>query len=176
VAGSPHLANLTSLDLLYSCPGDEGIAALVRSPNLTRLTELNVGVYYSPLLTVTGMRALSGWHALAGLLKLAASTDDDGAALLAACPAVSGLRDLSLTTGRIGDAGAAALAGSPHLGGLLRLDLHSNQIKRAGARALADSPHLTNLRELQIRGNEIGEEAADALRARFGEASVKADF
>jgi hypothetical protein len=42
LADSPHLADLTSLDLFYARLGDEGALALASSPHLARLTSLSL--------------------------------------------------------------------------------------------------------------------------------------
>ena len=42
VATSPHLANLTALDLRHNRIGDKGAEALASSPHLINLTSLNL--------------------------------------------------------------------------------------------------------------------------------------
>ena len=166
-SNSPHLANLTSLRLYASFPGDEGVTAITRSPYLTRLTELDVAQHAMGF-TTDGVRALAEWPGLARLSVLRLNVDAEGAAVLAASPYLSGLRHLGLSRGQAGDEGAAVLAASPHLAGLCVLDLEHNGVGHAGGRALAESPHLGGLWRLELEGNRVGEAAESALRKRFG--------
>jgi hypothetical protein len=158
---------LTHLDLYASFIGEAGIAALVASPHLTNLTSLNVALAGPPL-GVAAVRTLAAWPRLARLTSLDLTLDAEGAAALASSPHVTGLTRLHLC-GWAEDAGAAALASSPFLTNLAHLGLRRNGIGDAGALALAGSPSLVNLRSLRLEENRIGEQGMKALRDRFGE-------
>src|SRR6202140_1564481 len=106
LTASPHLQNLTYLDLGEKHIGDAGAQALANSPHLQNLTYLN----------------------LRGNQIGAA-----GAQALATSPHLTNLTYLDLWGNQIGAAGAQALATSPHLTNLTYLDLWGNQIGAAGA-------------------------------------------
>lgn len=93
---------------------------------------------------------------------------DEGAKALAASPALTGCRDLSVWGGvRIGPAGAVALAGSPHLAGLYRLQLSCHPIGDEGARAILNSPHLKGLHKLDYTDDGLSQDTLAELRGRF---------
>ncbi len=70
----------------------------------------------------------------------------------------------------LGDEGAAVLARSPHLSGLERLTLAMEQIGGEGLCALAGAPWLRSLRQLGLTQNEVGD---DALSSFFAEAALE---
>jgi hypothetical protein len=83
------------------------------------------------------------------------------------------LEKLTLSGGQlanIGDAGIVALADHPAIAQLKELDLSSNRVGSAGLRALIASPFLTNLRRLRLPVGQgrIGIRQGRALRNRFG--------
>lgn len=91
LAASPHLSNLTALDLCYAKVGDEGAHALATSPHLTRLTSLDLS---ANLITSAGASALASAPQLADLQQLWLSRnpiDAAGAAALLGMPALSAL-------------------------------------------------------------------------------------
>jgi uncharacterized protein (TIGR02996 family) len=151
LAGSRHLADLTTLSLFFNFEvGDAGLAALVRSRHLKRLTTLD--------LSGTGLT-------------------DEGVRRFASSALLGGLRVLRLWNNNdLTDAAARALANSPKCAGLEELDLRGfrhiekNRMGDPAAHALARSPHLANLRQLRA-GNWVNltEDGAAALRARFGD-------
>jgi uncharacterized protein (TIGR02996 family) len=89
--------------------GEAGVARLVVSPHLARITELD----------------LPGNQ-----------IGDAGVQALAGAPYLARLTTLSLGSNRIGEAGAQALADSPHLARLTYLDLRGNPLGDAGTQAL----------------------------------------
>jgi uncharacterized protein (TIGR02996 family) len=103
---------------------------------------------------------------------------------LAASPYLARLLGLELIEGSVGDEGAAMLASSPHLSGLRSLAIVAvpdgpfthptlRGVRDAGALALAGSPHLGRLELLELRHNHtLGAEAVAGLRRRFGAALV----
>ena len=133
LAASPHLAKLTSLNLLnltYNGIGPDGVRTLAASPHLSNLTSLD--------LAYNGIR-------------------DAGVRALAASPHLSNLVSLNLKFNDIGTAGARALAASQHLGRLTHLNLLYNAIGAAGAQALANpSNGLPALTEVTFDRNRIG--------------------
>ncbi len=72
----------------------------------------------------------------------------------------------------IGDDGAAALAAWPALERLQVLRVTGCRIGPKGGRALANSPHLNNVTELWLQGNPVLDDpnAMGILRRRFGDA------
>ncbi len=131
LAASPHLRNLTTLDLCYNKLGPEGARALAASPHLRNLTTLDL------------------WHNDLGA---------EGAQALAASPHLQHLTTLNLGLNDLGPEGARALAASPHLRNLTTLDLcYYNNIGPDGAQALARSPNLPNLTTLEFDRDTIGD-------------------
>lgn len=165
LAASTFLARITHLTLRGTF-GDDGIAALGRSPHLTSIVSLNLGPKIGP----RGAASLATSPHLGGLVVLTLTSNtlgDTGAAALARAP-LSACTALHLSRNEIGDEGVAALAGSRHLTNLKRLSLNFNEeITDAGALALAKSPHLTGLQCVEIEGTEIGKSGTKALRKRF---------
>lgn len=96
IAGSPHLARLRRLRVIYGKVGDVGAAALADSPHATRLDSLNL---------------------------FACKVGPAGAAALARSPNLANLRDLALNACPIGTEGAKAVLESTVPTALERLDL-----------------------------------------------------
>jgi uncharacterized protein (TIGR02996 family) len=146
LAGSPHLARLTGVDLRRmcvcgGCPIERELRKLFRSPHAANLTEL---------------------------ILAEDRIDDAGAAALAASPTLRRLGTLDLSGNRIGPAGVRALAGATWLANLRGLDLSGNPIGAAGAEALAASPHLDKLEVLTLGAGDVPPEGRRALRGKFG--------
>lgn len=193
---SPHLVNLTTLELGYSNTlGTAGAEAIARSPALTKLTSLDLA---SNAIGTEGVRALVGSPSLQGLSSLnlanngidlegililatnaptplrvlhlpANSMGDEGASALAASPRLANLSWLCLGRSEIGIEGIRSLAGSRSLSGLTYLNLSSNPIGSQGARLLAESPCLNRLTTLLLMNCDLGDGLAP-LRERFGNA------
>jgi uncharacterized protein (TIGR02996 family) len=141
LAEAPALRAVREL-VLTGLPHDPGVPALLGSPYLGELTEVNLSACWL------------GNTILSALLK----------------PGRLGqLQRLNLWANQIGDAGARMLAESPQLSGLKELHLNQNSIGDEGARALANSPYLDGLEQLSLLHNRIGTAAKAALRDRFGE-------
>jgi uncharacterized protein (TIGR02996 family) len=195
LAGSPHLANLTSLGLEAVFLGAQGMAALAGSPYLAKLRTLTLdccqlgepemqALAESPgfpaleevslshnALRNGGVCLLMDWPSLGGLRRLAlnkAGVGTEAARTLAASPRLSNLLRLELYNNYLDDEGVRALASSPHLARLVWLDLGNNPISDAGALALARSPHLAGIARLRLDQNTFGAQARKALRDRFG--------
>lgn len=93
----------------------------------------------------------------------------DGTAVLAANPALSRLRKLSLHHNKLVDKAAAALAGAKIFAHLTYLNLSDNNIGDKGAEALAGSSAFPRLLELDLTLNpRLTDAGKAALRAAFG--------
>lgn len=136
LACSPHLRNLTALDLSGNYLGDDGVRVLASSKHLAGLEELRLG---------------------------ASNVGPAGLMALASSPNFAKLTGLDLGGNRIGDEGVRVLVSSPHLRNLIALNLHSNTIGPSGARRLAASPNLTKLKTLNLRFNQICTDGTLAL-------------
>ncbi|MFL5340268.1 MAG: TIGR02996 domain-containing protein [Gemmataceae bacterium] len=73
------------------------------------------------------------------------------------------LTALSLACRRLGPTGAAMVARCPTLAGLRELDLSGSDVRDTGARAIAVSPNFENLRSLRLRNDQIGRPGLTAL-------------
>jgi uncharacterized protein (TIGR02996 family) len=193
LANSPHLANLSSLWLIQTAIGIEGVQALTASEHLRTLTELSLhcndlqddsafALAASPFLGQLTTLDL-GWNSLesAGACALLASPfcarleslnlDDNGnlgpdvAHALATATHLRRLTELNLDDARIGPEGAAALAGAAHLGSLVRLILQTNQLGDEGVQVLARAPYLDRLRMLWLGHNGL---SANGIRSLAG--------
>ena len=169
LARSGVLATVTKLNLENNRRlGSPGVQGLLRSPHLTRLTELKLS--YTDLRT-RDMVELAARPNLGTLRALHLGYNGLGpmaARVLAGSPHLAGLKLLDLEHNPLTDKGAAALAESPHLTNLVVLDLSEAKIGDAGGRSLLAAPGLQNLRRLNLRGNPLGDEVKEALRQRFG--------
>ena len=173
-AASPHLKNLTHLDLGWNNIRDAGAQALAASPHLTNLTRLHLA---GNQIGDAGAQALADSSQIKNLTRLDLGVNwigDIGARSLAGNPHLKNLTRLELGANRIGAAGAQALAGSLHLKNLTHLSLRRNQIGDIGAQALAGSPHLSSLSHLDLAGNQIGERVlAQIARTIAGRARAR---
>jgi uncharacterized protein (TIGR02996 family) len=140
LAGCPHLARVSTLDLENNGLGDLESEVLMGSPHLTGLTTL---LLWSNRIGDVGLQDLARRSTLPRLERL------------------------DLSGNLIGNAGVAALAASPLLGRLTLLDLQGNQISDPGALALARSSGAANLIWLDLGKNPIGQGAQAVLRERF---------
>jgi Ran GTPase-activating protein (RanGAP) involved in mRNA processing and transport len=157
---------------LFDCGlGDEGVRALARSPALTGLTHLELGLNG---ITDEGAKALARSRYLGNLRRLDFQLNhigDEGVAALARSKVLQSVTHLTLNANRIGLKGIRALARSPNLSRLRRLDLHNNFIDDRCALALARSPTLPDspvfVLWLKPQGG-FGARAEEALKERFG--------
>jgi uncharacterized protein (TIGR02996 family) len=133
---SPHLANLTSLDLQTSDLGAAGVGTLTQATQLGRLTCLNLS--YASL--------GRGW-----------------AERLAAWPRLGELTELRLRSCLLGDAGLRRLAAGSRVPRLAALDLFGNGLTPGCVEALLSWPGLDGLTELNLSGNEVGPAALRKL-------------
>jgi len=186
LAASPHLGNLTHLNLL-TCPiGDGGMVALCRSGlahTLRRVEFPNTGISdvgvialaKSPLFAhmlsppVPVPKSHIGDDGLKRLNLMMNRIGDDGLKALAESEHLLRLCELVLRENVVGDAGVEALAASPFAANLQFLDFWRNRITDRGAFALARSPHLNKVMDLSVKENAVGPAGAAALAERFGE-------
>jgi uncharacterized protein (TIGR02996 family) len=154
---SPHLSNLTSLDIQNNIIGPAGIAALTEAPQLGRLTALNLR-YTSPELE--GIERLAAWPRMEHLTSLnlrSCFLGDEGLRRLVRGCRVPRLTALDLSNNRLTPAGVQELLAWPGLDGLLDLDLGSNDIGADALGTLLRSPRLAGLTRLSTLG--IGDPA-----------------
>jgi Ran GTPase-activating protein (RanGAP) involved in mRNA processing and transport len=174
LADSPHLGNLTDLDLSNeppghvrarrgNSPGGEGLERLVRSPGLPRLAVLRVRDCNLEGADLEGWAGSEFEARLTELDLLGNRLGLVGARAFASAPWLARLTRLSVGGNHLGNEGARALAGSPHLTRLEVLYLPANGVDNAGATALAHASFLGSLRILSLANNRLGPRAAWAL-------------
>jgi len=160
---SPHLVNLTELDLGYNDIGDEILALLSQSSLVTKIVDLSL---CSGRISEIGVRALtkiSGSCCLARLDLGLNPIGDAGAKELAKSKLAGNLTHLNLCDTKISAVGVRALAKSPHLVNLVSLNLRSNQLNDTAVSTLAQSRVLTNLITLELGCNQVGDAGLSAL-------------
>ncbi len=167
--------------------GDDGVAALARSPHLTRLEELTLGMEqtgasglealaeaswvkslrsFGLTMTEVGDEALSRFLAAAPLTRLEVlNLDGTGAGAettktLAQSAAFGELRELILRSNEMGGAGLAALAATTRLPRLTVLDICGISLEAGDLKPLHGSPLLARLTGLEMYDN-LGLEASD---------------
>ncbi|MBX3162421.1 MAG: TIGR02996 domain-containing protein [Deltaproteobacteria bacterium] len=187
-----RLANLRTLRLGDNRLHDEGVRALVTSPHLRSLVELDLArtrgraaIAEARLPALTRLRygendlrggAANKLAAAPGLANLelldlrgsnrpeAPLLDVDGAIAVVSSPNLARLHTLILEQHRFGDRTLATIlaAAKP---GLRRLVLPYSDLDEAAARALAHNPNLASVVELDLSSNPFGPGAAEALAA-----------
>ena len=171
LAASPHLGNLTHLNLLASPIGDAGMAALCRSRlahTLRRVEFPNTDLGDDGVIALAGSPLLAHLHG-PRLNLMMNRIGDDGLKALAASEHLLRFRELVLRENAVGDAGVEALAASPFAANLQFLDFWRNRLTDRGAFALAASPHLNKVLDLSVKENAVTPAGAAALHERFGE-------
>lgn len=176
LAGAERLPALERLGLAGNGVGQPRLHALGRAADLLRLPALDL---CKNELTAPAVRALfarppGGEGAAVRLAELDLSFNpqlgDAGAAALAACPPLAGLRVLRLANCNIGDEGLRALARAAHFDRVEELDLESNPVSDAGFRAFRDSPGWRALRRLVTPRLGLSPRLRAALDERFNRA------
>jgi uncharacterized protein (TIGR02996 family) len=165
LAGSPALANLTTLDVGLEPVSAAGVTALVRSKYAANLKSLRL----------EGCYATDEEH---GDFYDRAGRRADGLAIAQALAAADlpNLQDLDLTGRKLGNGGLAALAAAKGLPALRRLVLTENGITKKGAEALADSPLGRQLRVIEFPDNGSLTGHAEAVAGMFPDARVQMFF
>jgi uncharacterized protein (TIGR02996 family) len=136
---SEHLARLSHLDLGHASLGPEDARALAKTPGLARLTSLSLAGNFD--LPGAGLAALLRSRHLTRLTALDlmhVPIGDEGMATLLDCPSLPRLASLALVGCRLTAAGATHLLASPHLDDVAVLDLRRNQIPAQTAAALRE--------------------------------------
>jgi uncharacterized protein (TIGR02996 family) len=115
----------------------------------------------------THIKALAGaaWAPRLRALKLSGNVGDQGAAVVAGSPGLSGLTRLNLSGCDITGDGARAIASSRYLGRLEMLALTGNEIDDDGIGALASSPNLSSCTALYLARNPFDDNGVLALAA-----------
>jgi hypothetical protein len=151
VASSPHLAQLTSLEISdgYFYVGPAEVAALAASPHVGGLTALSL---HNNAMGDGGLAAVAGSPRLAGLTSLSLWFYD----LSDPDPAFLGVE------------GVRALASSPHLTRLATLRLGRCRLQDEACLLLAEAGNLAGLHALDLRNNAISDAMKGHLRERFG--------
>jgi len=176
LAEAPSLARLRSLELVApdrytvwtaaerayeSARYTPAVARLATSPHLAGLRRLRLA--RAPL-GPAGAEALAGARFRLRELSLWTSpVEEEGAAALAAAPALDGIEHLGMVHCRVGVAGARAIGAAPGLGQLRALDLRQNRLGQRGGVAFAEGARLTALETLSLWGAGIGDAGAAAL-------------
>ncbi len=170
LAESPFFAGLTALDVSGNDVGEIGMKAVVASRSMARLRSFRVNNNH---IGPAGIVALAGSPLLGRMLKAdsklelrGTASGPQGAAALAACPALAGCTALDLTDNYLGDAGLAALLRSPYLGRLELLKLGRNQLTDAGITATRDrlDALFNHLRVLDVSHNRLTRVGLGILR------------
>jgi uncharacterized protein (TIGR02996 family) len=171
LAACRHLAHIRGLTIADSRFGDADVVALVRSPDLTGVTDLFIGgsfhYLHSTMVGDVGLAALATSPCFTQLTSLTVYSEGSigsaGTASLAGAPAGSKLRRLHLHDTRIADPGAAALAGAAGLQGLVGLGIHGGRIGTEGLVAVLRSPHFRNLFSAGFPCNRVTPEVMHAV-------------
>lgn len=186
LAGNPKLAKLKRLSLRKCMIGNIGFAALVTSPHLRNLIELDVsenGIHdlslaiassAGPRLQVLNLssnrldekelRVYLRSPQLSGLrtLDVSYTSPAEGANFLDGCAFRDSLRELYLSGLRLGPASAAALS-RVEFRALELLDVSSSELGELGFAALANSPVLAQLCTLRMGSSGIDDRAMGHL-------------
>jgi uncharacterized protein (TIGR02996 family) len=168
LAESPHADNLLRLNLRGGDIGDEGAQALARSKGLRSLRELDVSWNR---ITPAGLEPLLEWAQARRLSRLVLQNNplgDPGAVLLARSEWLRGQTYLDLAFCGVGDAGAAELASSPRAADLETISFLEGKITDAGAALLAGSPHFKKVKSLALNHNPVTD--AGMMRVLVSEA------
>jgi hypothetical protein len=181
---SPHLGNLTHLNLAGSPIGDGGLIALCRSKMAQTLrgTEVPKHDYVRGTDAGLGKIGISDVGAIAfarsplmanlngpRLNLMMNQIGDAGLTALAESEHLLRFRELVLRENVVGDDGVEALAASPYAANLQYLDFWRNRITDRGAFALTRSPHLNKVVDLSVKENAVTAAGAAAPHERFGE-------
>jgi uncharacterized protein (TIGR02996 family) len=164
LAESPYLHRVRVLDLNDGNRiANQGVEALMRSPQLAKLTALKLG---RNSLGSAGVRAIAQSPYVRSLRTLKLERNDlfdDGLRYLAMAPALDELEHLDLERTRTSDEGLRALALAKHRSRLTWLHLGGNLITDAGVEALAGSDVAKEIRDLFLHSNDIRDRGAAAL-------------
>jgi uncharacterized protein (TIGR02996 family) len=181
LVASPHLRNLTVLDLSRSPLGAVGVEGLVTAENLPALKVLNLnGADLSAADVVSlfwGLSRAPGAPSRGLGQRITTLCLADNSLGVAGTEALGQrmpgtLVELDLSRTRLGVGGLTGLVGGGRrfyagLRGVGRLNLSGNDIAPAGAEALATHYSLRSLTSLTLNHNGLGDDGADALVTRY---------
>jgi uncharacterized protein (TIGR02996 family) len=176
---SPHLTNLTALDLQGNFFSSAIMPALANGPPGRTLRQLKVGgdSFRSIPFGVRASRWLAAgpWPTHLEVLKIsfADAMKAGGAQALAESPYLGQLTELDCYLTAFGDGGLQALAASRHLTKLGELALFKNRIGDAGVQALTAAPWWGRLTTLRLGDNRITAAGVAALAKSPGLRSVR---
>ncbi len=156
LVSSPNLVNLTDLDFGYNKIGPQGADLLAKSTTLKKLRVLELRGCEIEEAGAIALAKSANLARLVGLNLGANMIGAGGAKALAASPHLKLLETLALDDNQLGAIGAQAVAGSPVLKRLTTLDLSRNDIGPEGAGALAKSANLARLTTLKLTDNKLG--------------------
>jgi uncharacterized protein (TIGR02996 family) len=168
IAASPHIAQVTCIELSSLDLTADDLQALVASPYLFRLKQLDFS--YNKI-GPEGALVLAASALLGRLetLKLAScALGLEGVKTLVTSPKASGLTCLVLRGNQIDEAGIRIMSASTYLRRLRSLDLSDNKLGTEGVRALCDLPFLRSLQTLGLASCDVQAESALAS-LQFGE-------
>jgi uncharacterized protein (TIGR02996 family) len=137
LTGGAWVGRLRSLALDWNRIGPQAVIALLRSPRLASLRDLDVN---HTNLTAAGLRRVFAEPGLMrlrklGLYGLTPLLDAEGVRAIAGSPYAANLEALDLSGAEWGDGGAEALAASLHLGHLRGLRADATRLTRRGGAA-----------------------------------------
>jgi uncharacterized protein (TIGR02996 family) len=156
LVASPHLDSLRELNLAGVQLGADGLRLLLSAQHLGGVTSLDLSnnLLNTEGLTVLAESALFG--RLAHLKLVGNRIERDGTAALARARRDTPLRSLDLSSGYFGDDSARVLAQSSLLDHCTRLQLGGSSLDRGGAKALFHSPHVARLVYLALGTHRYG--------------------
>ncbi len=173
LAGSERLASLSHLGLSGNELGSSRIHSVARMCDLLRVPILDLSMNsldeqaLMAILNKVPPQAESPSIRLRELDLSHNELGDHGARVIAACPALEGLRVLRLIGCGIGDDGARAIAESSHLNRLTTLDLGNNPVNDPGFRGFLDTPQMRSLRRLAVPQIGVSIRMRRALEMRY---------
>lgn len=150
---------------------DEGLAALLASPFLTKLRKLDLS--YAVVKPQTWERFASS-NLVSGLTHFGAEMTSElsAGALQTILSRATRLEGLGLCCAALGDAGVEALINAPCQAVVRKLELALSKVTLAGARALLNAP-FPKLERVDLRGVSIDQALLDALTTRSGTRALK---
>lgn len=170
LAESPHLKELRTLCLTSNGVGTAGVLNLTKAAALTNLESLDLtgpgyyeSYYDNPLIDLAGMEALADWKGLKNVQSLSLSGSDvrqEGLRRLLQSSNATGLKSLSLRSGRLDGAAMAEFTDAHKKLKLETLDLGENVLTDSGAESLAEADCLSEVKNLRVDRCEILEASA----------------
>lgn len=155
------LQNLHTLDLQSNSIENAGAIALAASPHLTNLTALNLR--YNNLGDKTAAALASSSLPNLLTLDLALNRLSDEGIITLTTASFQNLQSLSLSDNQISNDAVRSITKAPFAKSLTRLELAGNDISAAGLNALSAPNALPNLRFLDLRRNDVSDDNLNIL-------------